>query len=182
MVPIAVLISISLIASEDAHLFTCLLAFSMSSLEKYLLRSSAYFLKVIWVFFYGLGWAVCIFWKLTPWRSHHLQLFSLTITSALDCWDEMLSAIVQFFLQQRSQTCNGLSKLKNYFLFTYQMGNKQSGADQWLYNFGGLGSFWLVILWFLDCWPNLHDSRFIITTFQLMGKEKCIFFFFKCRN
>ena len=66
--------------------------------------------------------------------------------------------------------------------FTYQMGNKQSGADSMALRCWGPRLFWLVTLWSLDCWPNLHESRFITTTFQLVGREKCIFFFFKCRN
>ena len=67
---IVILICISLIISNVEHLFMCLLAVSMSSLEKYLSRSWAnfffYWAVCLFVFLYGVVWDICKFWKLIP--------------------------------------------------------------------------------------------------------------------
>ena len=74
---IVVLICISLIISVVEHLFVCLLAICMPSLQKCLFRISARFWIEFFDFCYRVAWVVCIFCKLSPFSHIICKYFLL---------------------------------------------------------------------------------------------------------
>ena len=59
---------------SDEHLL-CPLAICLSSLVKCLYRSFAHFWIRLFVFCWWVVWAVCIFWKLSPYWPHCFHIF-----------------------------------------------------------------------------------------------------------
>ena len=76
---ILILLCVSLMTSDADHLFMCLLAICIYSLEECLISSSAHFLTGFFAFWWWVVWGVCICWILTSYWSCCWNVFSQSV-------------------------------------------------------------------------------------------------------